>query len=247
MKKSKPVLKTLRDSTSPLVKSESHSGENAEQKVSLSESLKALSWPSALPRPGEFVDFGDTPLSSALNDHKALTESQMAANWANSPIVSSIRAPKLDVSPTREHRQANDDSAQKNTLPIETLTEDIPSGPQVETSATYIGSLPPPPPPPLYKMTANGEQICTQESLSAAWDRWYGVAESWWRAFPNYPPPPMHPEKMSDRPYTTDQWFQRVDFWWSYMQAMYFSPGNSSVMPSHQYVAHVLDRACPGN
>ena len=248
MKKSKPILKTLRDTTSPVTRNPKQADEPSEPKVSLAESLKALAWPSALPRPGEFVDFGDTPLSSAVNGQKPLTESQLAANWANSPIVSSIRPLKEDTSKKVEPSHETEANRIYDSLtPNEATSHIEPTGPTSspeKAPESYTGSLPPPPPPPMYKMTANGEQICTQSELVAAWDRWYIVAENWWKTFPNYPPPPVHPDAMQDKPYTTEQWFQRVDFWWSYMQTMYFSPSNAHTMPSRQYISYILDRAC---
>ncbi|KNH09781.1 hypothetical protein XU18_0466 [Perkinsela sp. CCAP 1560/4] len=250
MKKTKPVLKTLREATA----AENETKKKVvQQSISPLGELKTLTWPSALPNPGKFVDFGDTPLSSAVNNHVQLSEKQIAADWANSPIFSFIQPLKTTSnSVTTDTTQNTEGSSGTNTgIRYSQVENHEPAGSN-ELSDTphrdsYIGSFPPPPPPPMYKMTANGEQICTQSELTKAWDRWYTVAEQWWIAFPNYPPPPRHPKEMQDKAYTLEQWYRRIDFWWSYMQAVYFSPGNVHNMPASQYVTYILDRACVGS
>mmetsp|Transcript_16157 Transcript_16157/g.25144 ORF Transcript_16157/g.25144 Transcript_16157/m.25144 type:complete len:244 (-) Transcript_16157:155-886(-) len=239
-KKTKPILQTLCE----LPPADEASKNQFSDSFSSVNGLHKLSWPSALPNPGKFIDFGDTPLSSSVNS-TTLTETQKAADWANSPIVPSIHAPKL---PTRPHGSPFCDSTSDLGLKLPDATKNI----HIDEAQTplsdslYVGSFPPPPPPPMYKTTANGEQICTQSELVKAWDRWYKVTEKWWTTFPNYPPPPRHPNEMPDKPYSLEQWYRRVDFWWSYMQTMYFSPGHAHDLPAPQYVTSILDRACVG-
>eukprot|EP00759_Apiculatamorpha_spiralis_P025971 PhF_6_TR29187/c0_g1_i2/m.42703 len=199
-------------------------------------------WPSALPRPGHFENFGETPLGF-YNPSRASTDIWMSNT--DSPIIGTSWF-------QRTASQTKDDISTRNTSNEEVTTESTPTtdkivfevkvpqtlinaGPTVTGSpiittfpevvpVVYDLPFPVPPPPPSNHVTASGASLCTPKELKSAWLQWHALAELWWKANQNYPPPPQNPDYMEDKPYQGAEWYVRTERWWTHMNTTYFLP-----------------------